>query len=223
MLYLVATPIGNLQDISQRAVKILKEVKIVLAEDTRVAKKLLLRINSTAKLESLHEHTSFAKMQKVISQLSQGISTALVTDAGTPGISDPGAKFIDLVYKEAPEVKIIPMPGPSAVTAALSVSGFRAEKFCFHGYSPQKKGRKTFFKNIAQNPKTQVFFSAPYRIIKDLSALKEAGIGNRGVFVAREMTKMFESYYRGTIDQVLEQIKKDPLKGEYTVAVSQTY
>ncbi len=223
MLYVIATPIGNLEDLSYRAAKILKEVKLVLAEDTRVTKKLLSYVGSKAKLESLHEHTGFVKLQKIINELSQGLLAALVTDAGTPGISDPGAKFIDMIYKQDPKIKIIPIPGPSAVTLALSVCGFRAEKFCFWGYPPKKKGRKKFFKRIVQNSLTQVFFSTPQKIIKDLLELKEAGIGERQIFVAREMTKRFESYYRGHIDNVLEQIKKDPQKGEYTIVVNSNF
>ena len=232
-LYIVATPIGNLNDISSRALETLSKVNLILAEDTRRIRKLLTRFEIKQKVDSFHAYSDDSKIERVLHLLNQGQKIALVTDAGTPAVSDPGSRLIDQVFQNCLEVKIIPIPGPSAVTTALSVSGFSADNFTFLGYSPKKSGRhRKFYRKISESSQTQVFFSTPHSILKDLDALQTALTSPhlpatradknsaRTIFIGREMTKIFESYYRGTVQEVLEQIKKDPRKGEYTVVVS---
>ena len=222
-LYVLATPIGNLQDISARAKQILASADLILAEDTRVTKKLLASLDLAPAIVSLHQHSTSIKLTALVERLSTLNCAVLVSDAGTPGIADPGAKFLDLLYASEKGIKVIPLPGPSAIAAALSVSGFNADRFCFLGFSPQKKGRQTFFRRITDSKLTQVFFSSPHRIIKDLEQLRECGFGQRRLLVGREMTKLFESYYRGNINEVLAQAKSAPQKGEYTVVIEQLW
>jgi 16S rRNA (cytidine1402-2'-O)-methyltransferase len=211
MLYIVATPIGNLQDITERALQILRKADVVLAEDTRHTRKLLTAFHLSKPLERLDEHTTQSKTSKILLWLKEGKNIALVTDAGTPGISDPGAKLVSAIYDEFEEGKIVPIPGSSAVSLALSASGCAANKYLFLGYPPKKKRRKLFFKEVADCKCTCVFFSTPHGILKDLAALKDAG-ADKCIFVAREMTKRFETLYRGDLDEVNEKIKNDPQK-----------
>jgi 16S rRNA (cytidine1402-2'-O)-methyltransferase len=219
-LYIVATPLGNLKDISERSLEVLRSVDLILAEDTRRTLKLLSHFNIFRPLESFHEYSSFQKLKKILGYLRQGKELALVTDAGTPGISDPGAWLVSQVYALEPKIKVIPVPGPSAAITALSASGFLANRFCFWGYAPKKgKARKDFFQTISECRYTQVFFSTPHRVLKDLTELYEVGLRKREVFVAREMTKIHESFYRGPLEQVLDEIKLTPQKGEYTVVI----
>lgn len=214
-LYIVATPIGNLEDITLRAIKILKEVDIVLAEDTRVTKKLL---PSSVKLISYHQHSSEAKKLRILSELIKGKNLALVTDAGTPGISDPGNELVSFLIEKGSNIKIVPIPGPSAVTAALSVCGFDVSRFTFLGFLPKKKLAKTL-NLIVERRIATVFFESPKRIIKTLEKLKKYLGSDRRVFVGRELTKMHETTYRGSLSEVSEKLSNENIRGEIVVIV----
>ena len=221
MLYIVATPIGNLEDITLRAISVLTNADLILAEDTRVTKVLLERYNIKKDLLSYHEHSGLKKLEKVVEMLKEGKNLALVTDAGTPGISDPGNYLIQEVLKEIPDLKIIPIPGPNAAITALSISGFYSDKFFFLGFPPHKKGRQTFFKKIDEVEETVVFYESKHRILKALQELKElSDIGDRPVVVAREITKQFETIYRGTAADILGQLSKTKVLGEFVVVVT---
>lgn len=219
---IVATPIGNLEDISARALAVLKSADLILAEDTRRTQKLLTHYHIAQKVWSFHKFNEVEVTRKILELLQHGKNIALVSDAGTPTISDPGTKLIAHVRAELPNIPVIPIPGPSAITAALSVSGFESHAFVFLGYPPHKrKKRAAFFGSIVASAHTHVFLSTPHGITRDLADLQEAGVGERPLFVAREMTKHFESYYRGTYIEVLERLISAPQKGEYTVVVSE--
>jgi len=224
-LYIVATPIGNLEDITLRAINILKDVDCIIAEDTRITKKLLDFIATYLKLSnynpnliSYHQHSGEGKKFEILNMLLNGKNLALVTDAGTPGISDPGNELIDFLLSYKSDLKVIPIPGPSSITAALSVSGFRTDKFLFLGFWPKKKQDKLI--NYLKTSKLPfVFYESPFRIIKTLITLKKAFGGDIRVFVGRELTKLYESLYRGKISEVLEKLQKERLKGEIVVVV----
>jgi 16S rRNA (cytidine1402-2'-O)-methyltransferase len=221
-LYIVATPIGNLEDISLRALRILKEVDLILCEDTRVTKKLLNRYQIQKPLLSYHQHSKLQKIDYIISLLKEGKNLALVSDSGTPGISDPGNKLVNEVVKWLSDrVKIIPIPGPSALTCAASVSGFPMDKFLFLGFLPKKKKRKEILEEIVKSKYPVIFYESPYRILRTLKELKEAMNSEQratnNIVVARELTKKFETIYRGKIDEVIEEIEKNTIKGEFVV------
>lgn len=219
-LYIVATPIGNLEDITLRAISVLTSADLILAEDTRVTKVLLERYNIKKNLLSYHEHSGLKKLEKVVEMLKEGKNLALVTDAGTPGISDPGNYLIQEVLKEMPDLKIIPIPGPNAAITALSISGFYSDKFFFLGFPPHKKGRQTFFRKVGATSETVVFYESKHKIIKTLEDLKsKALLGDRQLVVARELTKQFETIYRGNVNDVLAEISKGNILGEFVVVV----
>lgn len=221
-LYIVATPIGNLQDVSARAKETLALVDTILCEDTRVTLKLLTAIGVQKPLVSYHQHSKLSRVKEIIEWLREGKSLALVTDAGTPGISDPGGKLIQEIIKElGDEVVITPIPGPNAAIVALSVSGFPADEFLFLGFPPHKKGRQTFFKRIAETESTVVFYESTHRILKTLEQLGGA-IGDRPIVVGRELTKLYETIYRGTAAEVTEALKSSSIKGEFVVVVRGT-
>lgn len=226
MLYIVATPIGNLQDITLRALEVLRDVDFVLAEDTRVTKKLFARHDITTPLKSYHHHSSEKKVAEIVAWLREGKRLALVTDAGTPGVSDPGNELIAEVLKSGIETDITPIPGPSAVTAAASVSGFPMNSFLFLGFPPAKKKRKKYFQNVVQSDTPVVFYESSHRIVKSLKELRDEITDNQlsatnyKLFVARELTKMHETLYRGSIDSVIEQVENDSTKGEFVVVVN---
>lgn len=210
-LYIVATPIGNLSDVTFRAIDTLKSVDFIACEDTRVTSKLLARYEIKKPLISYFQHSKVAKLDKLISLLREGKDMALVTDAGTPGISDPGQRLIEEAVKS--KIEVVPIPGPAAATTALSVSGFPTDEFVFIGFLPHKKGRQTKLKRLAQENRTIVLYESPYRIKKLLSELLEF-CGDREIVVARELTKKFEEIYRGKISEVLSRIKE---RGEFIV------
>lgn len=219
VLYIVATPIGNLEDISKRALRILSEVDLILCEDTRITKKILNHFDIKTPILSYHQHSRLTKINQILELLKKGKNLALVCDAGTPGISDPGNKLIEEVLKNlGNEVKIVPIPGPSALTGAISISGFPMDKFLFLGFPPQKKKRKKFFEEIKASKYPVVFFESPYRILKTLEELKNIA-SDLEIVVCRELTKMFETVYRGKINEVIEEIKRDKVKGEFVVIV----
>ncbi len=213
-LFIVATPIGNLGDITKRALEVLRTVDIILCEDTRNTKKLLYYFNIRTTAISYHQHSGFAKTAKILSYLKTGKDIALVSDSGTPGISDPGNKLVRKVSEElGDKVKIVPIPGPSALTAIVSVAGFPADKFLFLGFPPSKRKRKKFFEEVAKTKSAVVFFESPRRIEKTLNELSEG----RQIVAGREITKIHETIYRGKPSEVLEKLKKDKIKGEFTI------
>ncbi|NQU83310.1 MAG: 16S rRNA (cytidine(1402)-2'-O)-methyltransferase [Parcubacteria group bacterium] len=220
-LYIVATPIGNLEDITLRALRILREVDLILCEDTRVTKRLLDKYEIDKPTLSYHQHSKLSKVEKIIGELQAGKNIALVSDAGTPGISDPGNKLVEEVVDVlGDQVQVIPIPGPCAAISALSASGFPTDKFIFLGFPPHKKGRETFFKNLAEEKRTVVFYESTHRIIKCLEQLGQYLEPNRKIVVCRELTKMFETIYRGTISDVQNQLENDKIKGEFAIVVS---
>lgn len=220
-LYVVATPIGNLEDITLRALRVFKEVNYILCEDTRITKRLLMRYKISKTLISYHQHSSTNKINKIIKLLKSGKNLALVTDAGTPGISDPGGKLIKEVVKEG--IDIIPVPGASALITLASVSGFPTDNFLFLGFPPHKNKRNKFFQKVIDSDISVIMYESPHRIIKSLEQLEGFILTNNkkyGIVVGRELTKKFESIYRGNIDEVIERVKGDKIKGEYTIILS---
>jgi 16S rRNA (cytidine1402-2'-O)-methyltransferase len=224
ILYIVSTPIGNLEDFSFRALRILKEVDLILCEDTRVTKKLLDHYRIKTPTLSYHQHSKLRKINYILELLKEGKNLALVSDAGTPGISDPGNKLITKVLEltQVRPVQIVPIPGPSAITCAASISGFPMDKFLFLGFPPKKRKRKKFFKEVLESKYPVIFYESPYRILRTLRELKlEAKTYNLEpkIVVCRELTKKFETIYRGKIDEVIKKIEKDKIKGEFVVIV----
>ena len=221
MLYIVSTPIGNLEDITSRAINILRSVDFILAEDTRVTKVLLDKYEIQKDIISYHQHSGFTKIDFIINLLSEGKNLALVTDAGTPGINDPGNFLIMKILEEIPDCKIVPIPGANAAITALSVSGFPADEFVFLGFPPHKKGRQTFFKRISEINETIVFYESKHRMLKALENLKAlSDIGERKIVLARELTKKFETIYRGNIDEIMLKLSEDKILGEFVVVIS---
>ena len=219
-LYIVATPIGNLSDITLRALEILKSVDLILCEDTRVSKRLMDHYDISTKLMSYHQHSDDSKVNLLLDKLKEGMDMALITDAGTPGISDPGNKLIEeVVERVSGHCEIIPMPGPSAITTALSIAGVPTDKFLFLGFIPHKKGRETLFSRIDESQETVVFYESTHRILKTLERLSEILDKKRRVVVCRELTKKFETIYRGDILQVLDELKSGNSKGEFVVII----
>lgn len=214
ILYIVATPIGNLEDMSLRALNVLKKADLILCEDTRVTKKILNRYNINTPTESYHQHSKFKKITKIEKLLNQNKALALVSDSGTPGISDPGNKLIDYLVKKLSGLKVVPVPGPNAAVTAASISGFAVDQFKFMGFPPHKKGRKKFFRKIAESDCPVIIYESPYRILKTLKQLGE--INNFEIVICRELTKKFETIYRGKINDLIQQIKP---KGEFVVVI----
>lgn len=224
-LFIVATPIGNLEDISLRALRVLREADMILCEDTRVTKKLLAKYEIVKPVESYHAHSEISKIEKAVALLQDGKNLALVSDAGTPAISDPGVLLVQKVRERfGNEARVVPIPGPSAVVAALSASGLPSSDFLFLGFLPHKKGRETLFKEIAASRRTVVFYESPHRITKALASLGAVlgGQGARVVVVARELTKIHEEFIRGSSEEVADYFTKNPekIRGEFVVMVA---
>ncbi|MEI6480341.1 MAG: 16S rRNA (cytidine(1402)-2'-O)-methyltransferase [bacterium] len=221
MLYIVATPIGNLEDITLRALRILKEVDLVLCEDTRETGKLLHHYEIKKPLKSFHAQSKLSRIDDIIEILREGKSLALVTDAGTPAISDPGSFLIQKIKEELPETKIVPIPGASALTAAFSASGITGGEFTFLGFLPHKKGRETLFKEITQGERAYVFYESPHRILKALESLDKF-CPNKKVIIARELTKIFEEFVSGSPKELLTYFNEnaEKVRGEFVVMVA---
>jgi 16S rRNA (cytidine1402-2'-O)-methyltransferase len=221
-LYIVATPIGNLEDITLRAIRVLKEADVVLCEDTRMTKRLLDKYEIDTPTMSYHAQSKLSKVEKIFELLEDGKNLALVSDAGTPTISDPGVLLVSQVKEKFKnEVMIVPIPGVSAVISALSASGVPSSEFLFLGFLPHKKGRETLFKEISEAKRTVVFYESPHRIIKTLESL--AGhIPERKVVIARELTKIHEEFPEGLPAELLEYFNKnkEKIRGEFVVIVS---
>lgn len=219
-LYVVATPIGNLDDITNRALSVLRDVDRIICEDTRVTKKLLFRFEISKPLLVLNIHTGNSQRAAIINRLADGEDLALVTDAGTPAISDPGGLLIEeVVDRFGDGACIVPIPGPSALAAALSIAGVPADRFFFAGYPPHKKGRKKFFTNAAALSETVVFYESKHRIQKTLLALAEHFSSERHVVIARELTKLHEETVRGLICDLPGIAENIEGRGEFVIVV----
>ncbi len=217
ILYICGTPIGNLEDITLRALKILKEVKLIAAEDSRHTKKLLNHYQINTKVTSYYEYNKFKKSTYLVEILKNGQDIALVSDAGMPGISDPGYVLVNLALKN--NIKIIPIPGVSALITALVVSGLPTAKFIFEGFLPRKiKERKRYFKSIKNEERTVIFYETPHRLKRALKDMLEIW-GDRQIVVARELTKKYEEIIRGKLSRVLSEINAKDIKGEITLVV----
>lgn len=225
-LSVVATPIGNMEDITLRALRVLKEVEYVLCEDTRVTGKLLARYEIKTKLKRYDAHASEKVHADILEDLHAGKHIALVSDAGTPGVSDPGVFLVARIRREVPEARIDAIPGASALTAAFSIAGVAGNEFTFLGFVPQKKGRETFFKSLASYDIPVIFYESPHRIMKTLESLKEhLGAGRTGdctITIGRELTKMHEEVVQGSPEEVLTYFIDHPdhVRGEFVVLVS---
>ena len=215
-LFVVGTPIGNLKDISIRAISTLENVDLILAEDTRNSKKLLNAHNINTKMISYHEYSNENETQRIINLLNNGKNLALISDAGTPTISDPGYGLIRNCIKA--KIKIIPIPGASAITTALSVSGLPSDSFTFYGFLPQKKGRLKKIKDLTNIDNTIILFESPYRLEKTLNQLFDL-LGNRTVVVGRELTKLYEEIIRGNLYDIIEYFSKTKVKGEIVIMI----
>lgn len=216
-LYIVATPIGNLEDITLRAIQTLKDADIIACEDTRHSQILLNKYEIKGNLLSYHSHSGQAKLDKLLEALKEGKNVALISDAGTPGISDPAYSLIKASLEG--EIEVIPLPGPAAFLTALVASGLPMNQFIYLGFLPIKKGRQTLLKELADEKKTVIFYESPHRIQKTLAQLEEFVGGERRIVLGRELTKMHEEFIRGTVKEVKEDYGKRAPKGEFTVVL----
>ena len=219
-LFIVATPIGNLQDMTARALETLRSVDCILCEDTRVTINLLNHFEIKTPTMSYHHHSEMTKMLEIREMLESGKNIALVTDAGTPGISDPGNILIEFLTSSDTNsvIEVVPIPGVSALTAALSISGFPTDKVLFFGFPPHKNKRQLYFKNVAESPYTVVFFESNHRIKKAIASLFEFLPSDRKIMIVRELTKKFETVYRGTIADVAKLNISE--KGEFVIVIN---
>ena len=214
-LYIVATPIGNLEDITLRALRILKEVDLIAAEDTRHTRHLLDRHHIDNQLTSYHDHNKEEKAPVLVSRMLDGRSIALVTDAGTPGISDPGYFLINLAIDQ--KIPVVPIPGATAAIAALSISGMPTDSFVFEGFLPSKQmARAKRLQELAQEKRTLIFYEAPHKIIKTIEDMLEV-LGDRRAVVTRELTKIHEEALRGALSEILKHLSEGTIKGEFTI------
>jgi 16S rRNA (cytidine1402-2'-O)-methyltransferase len=217
VLYIVPTPIGNLQDITLRALEILKKVDLILAEDTRTSSKLLNHYGIHKPLTPFHQHNEHQVLHHIISQLQDGREMAAITDAGTPGISDPGFLLVRECIRAG--IKVECLPGATAFVPALVNSGLPADRFCFEGFLPLKKGRHTLLTRLATEERTLIFYESPMRLVKTLSDLVTYFGSDRRCSVSRELTKMFEENVRGTLQEVHDSFKRKTVKGEIVIIV----
>ena len=215
-LYVVSTPIGNLADISYRAVHILKNVDLIAAEDTRVTSRLLNHYEIKTKSTSYHSYNQKSQTPKLISKLKNNETIALVSDAGTPGISDPAYDLVRACVRE--KIRIIPIPGASAMLSALVVSGLPTNSFVFEGFLPLKKGRQTKLNELKNEKRTLIFYESPHRVLKTVKQFLEY-FGNRQCLMGREITKKFEEFFRGTLKELIDQLESKKIKGEIVLIV----
>ncbi|MCK9185827.1 16S rRNA (cytidine(1402)-2'-O)-methyltransferase [Candidatus Gracilibacteria bacterium] len=216
MLYIVSTPIGNLEDITLRAIRTLKEVDMIAAEDTRHSRILLDKYEISKPITSYHSYTDDRKLEQIISILKEGKSVAVISDAGTPGISDPAYTLIKRAIEEG--IQICPIPGASSLLSALVMSGMKMNQFLYLGFLPLKKGRQTLLKSLAQEERTMVIFEAPHRLERTLKDLKEY-LGDRQIAVCREITKIFEETRRGKISEMMTHFEKTKPRGEFVLVI----
>ena len=217
MIYLIPTPIGNLEDMTLRAIRLLKEVDLILAEDTRVSQKLLSHYEIKTPMQSFHMHNEHKKVNQIIDQARLGRTIALISDAGTPGISDPGYLLVHHALKEGIEVECL--PGATALIPALVQSGLPADRFIFEGFIPPKKGRQSRLEQMAKEPRTLIFYESPHKILKTLDQMIPYFGSERKVAVVREISKKFESNFRGSLKEALHFFEQNPPKGEFVVVV----
>lgn len=217
-LWIVATPIGNLEDLTMRAARVLREADLVVCEDTRVTSKLLKALEISKKTLSLHEHSDAGKIRSLIEMLERGQSIAYVSDAGTPGVNDPGGKLCAAAFHAG--FSPMPIPGASALSGAISVCGFPMERFSYVGFAPHKKGRETFFRELAEREEATVFFESTHRIEKAIVALQKELDPKRLVCICRELTKMHETILRGPIDEIAKKLHDSSLKGEFVIIIA---
>ncbi|MBI3509519.1 MAG: 16S rRNA (cytidine(1402)-2'-O)-methyltransferase [Bacteroidetes bacterium] len=217
MLYLVPTPIGNLEDITLRALRILKEADLILAEDTRTTGNLLKHFEIKTKLFPHHQHNEHKTVEMIVARIAAGEKIALVSDAGTPGISDPGFLLVRECVRAG--VKVECLPGPTAFVPALVQSGLACDSFLFVGFLPQKKGRQTKLKELAEEKHTMVFYESPFRLVKALEEFKEHFGADRAVCISRELTKMFEENFRGTVNEAIAHFSAKTVKGEIVIVM----
>ena len=216
-LYIVPTPIGNLEDMTLRAIRVLKEADTILAEDTRTSSKLLHHFEISTKLQSHHKFNEHQTAEHIADRILEGENIALISDAGTPGISDPGFLLARTCLEKGVDVETL--PGATAFVPALVNSGLPCDKFCFEGFLPQKKGRQKRLKELVDEPRTLVFYESPYRLVKALEQFKEYFGAARKVCVSRELSKLHEENARGTVEEVLEHFKQKTVKGEIVIIV----
>ncbi|MCX6756846.1 MAG: 16S rRNA (cytidine(1402)-2'-O)-methyltransferase [Candidatus Nomurabacteria bacterium] len=221
-LYIIPTPIGNLEDMTLRAIRILKEADLVLCENTSVTQRLFKEYDITTPTSIFYAQTGIKNIEKSLALLEEGKSIALVSDAGTPTISDPGVLLVDRVRNELPDVSVVSLPGASALITALASSGISSANFTFYGFMPHKKGRETLFKTISESEMTSVFYESVHRIEKTLESLVKILDDTRRLVIARELTKMHEEVVRGNAKEVKEYFKKnkDHIRGEFVVIIS---
>jgi 16S rRNA (cytidine1402-2'-O)-methyltransferase len=217
VLYLVSTPIGNLGDITHRALFILNNVNLIAAEDTRITSILLTKYNINQKMIAYHSYNQRFQTPKIIGLLKNGNSIALVSDAGTPGILDPAYQLVAACIKE--DIKIIPIPGPSALLTALIASGLPVNRFVFEGFLPVKKGRKTRIEKLAAEERTMVLYESPHRLLKTAEELL-AGLGDRSCVMARELTKVYEEFFRGSLSHLINYLRSKRPKGEIVLIIA---
>lgn len=216
-LYIIPTPIGNLEDITLRALRILKEVDIILCEDTRTSSKLLKHYEINKKLQSYHAFNEHKALEGIINQLKQGIVIALITDAGTPAISDPGYLIVKHCIDN--EIDVECLPGATSFVPAIVNSGLPNDRFCFEGFLPQKKGRNKKLTSLQNEERTMIFFESPFRLVKTLEQFIEFFGAERKVCVCRELTKIYEENSRGTLQEVFEYYKSKTVKGEIVIVI----
>lgn len=216
-LIAIPTPIGNLEDITLRAIRILKECDFIISEDTRVTKKLLMHLGISKSLISFHTHNEHSQLENIVSKIENANQVAMVSDAGTPGISDPGFLLIRSCIQRG--IKVECLPGPTAFVPALVASGLPCDRFFFEGFLPHKKGRQTKLKAIADMDCTVILYESPYRLIKCLEQIKLFMGPERNVCVGREISKFFEEYARGTVDEVLKHFQAKEIKGEIVIII----
>lgn len=217
-LYVVPTPIGNLEDITLRAIRVLKEVDIILAEDTRTTSFLLKHLGIEKRMFAHHKFNEHAAVESLVTRIAAGEDIALVSDAGTPGISDPGFLLVRTCLEHGIEVETL--PGATAFVPALVQSGFPADRFCFEGFLPQKKGRNKRIEALLDETRTMIFYESPYRVVKALEQFAEAFGSDRQVSVSREITKKFEQTVRGTLEEVITHFKAHDPKGEFVIVLA---
>ena len=218
MLYLVPTPLGNLKDITLRSIEVLQSVDLILCEDTRTSSKLLQHYNIQKPLSPYHQHNEHKIVQHLVDQLQAGKTMALITDAGTPGISDPAFLLVRECIKN--EVKVECLPGATAFVPALVNSGIPSNRFCFEGFLPLKKGRQTMMKKLAEEERTMIFYESPLRLVKTLEEFIQYFGAGRQCSVSRELTKMFEENKQGSLQEVAEHFKQKTVKGEIVIVVA---
>ena len=217
-LYIIATPIGNLQDITARALETLKSVDVIACEDTRVTHKLTSHFAIQTPRISLHAHSDDRKIAQLVERIEGGESVAYVSDAGTPGVNDPGGKLAAAAFRSG--ITVSPIPGPSALTAAISVCGFPMERFRYLGFIPTKKGRDAFLRDMSETEEAAVLFESTHRITKFFDQLAEHLDAKRLLFVGRELTKRHETLYRGSIDEIRKSLKNTSSKGEFVIVLA---